>query len=340
MKVLLIGAAGWSNLGDDLIAASLQRWLQSYGATVSVAGGPRASSIVSISNRLSGSFRDRLQLLRAILSSDAVVIGGGGLLDDRLPGFYRPFTRVARVCRLLRKPYIFAGIGVGPVRHESSRVAYRDACGGAAAVFVRDRESADRLRECGVERPVEVVSDPVLWHTVAPDEADRVDVAINLRTWEPIDEDKGIQLDSDAIVEVVAEAVGPLIAEGARISLFSMSALPDDDDANVLDRLRERLGLELDALVEPEAKTVRSLIAGASVVLSMRLHGCLLAASLGRPVVGLAYDPKIAQQGRALGFGVAQLAPGLQAAELRELISSARAPKVSPLVPAFSTALS
>ena len=46
--------------------------------------------------RLTGSWRARLAVIRQVLLADEVHIGGGGLLSDRVPDFYRPFYRVAR----------------------------------------------------------------------------------------------------------------------------------------------------------------------------------------------------------------------------------------------------
>ena len=75
------------------------------------------------------------------------------------------------------------------------------------------------------------------------------------------------------------------------------------------------------------ARDALALIGGAGLVISMRLHGVLFAAMCGVPVVGIAYDDKVAAllgelgcEGQSVGLESAS-ASGLIAAAARTLAS-------------------
>ncbi|BFM23121.1 polysaccharide pyruvyl transferase family protein [Microbacterium sp. che218] len=321
-RVLLVGAAGWGNVGDDLIGRSLTDWAKFAGYAVDVAGGPLESSLMKIDYAMQGSLRSRISLALAILRADVVLIGGGGLLDDRLPNFYRPFTRVARLASLFKKPYSFVGIGVGPIHDPASLESYASACAGARAVMVRDAESADRLKKASGALNVTIVPDPVLWGG-----SERVEVhegsfecAVNLRNWSPGASESHGALSTSAALPVIAEALRGLPA-GARVGLFSMSSLRDDDDLEVLEQLAS-LVPDLDCVLIPaDAASIEKAIAASKRVVSMRLHGCLLSVRRGVPVLGIAYDAKIAQQGRVLGFRTVNLDMSLTAAVIQDFLA-------------------
>ncbi|MDE8585915.1 polysaccharide pyruvyl transferase family protein [Arthrobacter sp. NQ4] len=309
-RVLILGGAGWKNVGDDLIACALKEWAGVDGATVKIVGGPFPHDNAEYGLKLAGDARSRARLAWEILQADYVLIGGGGLLDDRMPNFYRPFTRAAFLCRLLKTPYAFAGIGVGPIQNEETKAAYRAAAEGAARVLVRDEMSRERLRASGVKRNIEVTPDPVLWGTTSPAESSRrFDLAINLRNWHTNENPKvGYDGPSDTeITHSVAKAVNEVFDVSRKIALVSMSGQPGDNDAAVLATLAPMLNAETETFFDSTPAEVQTAISQASSVLAMRLHACLLGAKAGSKVLGLAYDPKVAQQGTTVGFDAIQL---------------------------------
>lgn len=316
-RILIVGAAGWKNVGDDLIAESIVEWVEGSGGRAQVVGGPYAHvSGGSSPLFLSGKFADNLKVIGAVLACDYVVIGGGGLLDDRSPKFYRPFTRIAALCRLVRRKYAFVGIGVGPVQHEGTGKAYFNAVQGADRVLVRDTASKERLSDAGVTREVEIVNDPVLWtleesSNVGPN----ADLVVNLRNWHSEDDPRlGYAGPSNHdIVEAVAEAINATHGSGSHVALVSMSGIADDNDAVLLEELKPRLRATVTTHYTHSPQDVTSTVTGAKMVLSMRLHACLLGAAHRKKVVGLAYDPKVTAQSKVHGFTAVSLDPGFMA---------------------------
>ena len=84
-RVLIVGAAGWNNAGDDLIALRISDWAR-RSRKVRFLGGediPHSSR-----EQVVGSTLGRLKAAKEILLANVVIIGGGGLLDDRYPTFF------------------------------------------------------------------------------------------------------------------------------------------------------------------------------------------------------------------------------------------------------------
>lgn len=212
------------------------------------------------------------------------------------------------LCRRTNTRYSFAGIGVGPLQDQGSKEAYRNAVDGAAKVYVRDYESKGRLANSGVRREIEVVPDPVLWGVdgmLAPAESTRYDMAINLRNWHTHQTPrKGYHgPTNDEIVVSVARAINDWVGPEGRVALVSMSGLSGDDDSTMLERLRAKLHTEhAQTYYGCTPSEAAEALESSALILGMRLHACLVGVRSGRKVVGLAYDPKVEQQGKSLGF--------------------------------------
>lgn len=300
-RVLFVGAAGWTNVGDDLIALRLREWAAARGASSRFVGGPDVGAI-GPGVSLSGSLLSRAGVIREVARADWVLIGGGGLLDDRRPNFYRPFTRIAHVARSLQKPYGFVGIGVGPVRSAATARNYRSALLNASFIHVRDDESKKRLIDINVpDSSIAVSGDVVTWQRSSENEEledFEYDLAVNLRQWE--------YSSYPGAVATIARSIASVVTSNRlRVALFAMSGMENDSDREALEPLFECA----QTVVGPEQPlAVEKTIARSRAVISMRLHGCLIAASMGRPVVGIAYDPKVAQQADRLGFRSLDLA--------------------------------
>jgi polysaccharide pyruvyl transferase WcaK-like protein len=335
-QILVVGAAGWQNAGDDLLAEELRDYVENNGFQARVVGGPAVRAIDEANGlSLGGSLRERFALVRAIGRSRGVLIGGGGLLDDRRSRFYRPFTRVAAVARLLGVPYAFVGIGVGPIRSGGAARSYRWAVRGARATLVRDQESANRLIAVGcAAEDVRVVGDPVTWRAVAPSTHPTYEWAINLRDWAPSQSDKGFAFDARRVTDNIARHLLEVLDDDDRVVLVSMSELRGDDDRIALERLRVAAG-HPDWQIVSGVRAASRALEDSRNVLSMRLHGCLIAARSGARVLGLAYEPKVVQQARRVGFASLSVEDAADSPSLDVALNAIRKPSVvvSPTPP-------
>lgn len=291
-SALLCGYYGEHNIGDDALLAALLQQLPA-GCTPFVTGYDQAE--------LEGRFgvatcqRRRVKAVLAALGRcDALVLGGGSLLQDATSGrslLYYLLLIVA--ARLSGKPVLLWGQGLGPLRRRLSRWLVRLVLPLVSASSWRDPASAGQVRRWGVA--CLEGSDPV-W-SLAP------------LAWQgaggPI---------------VLCFRSSPLLGPAQwRQLLAALDQLATSADRQVLWLPFHRgqdtgllARLQAEGLV-PEALAARSreclvtspeqameLFAGAGLVLAMRLHGLILAALASAPCCALSYDPKVAAAATAL----------------------------------------
>jgi len=351
--VLICGAAGYTNLGDDAVLWGMMGQLRALlGARpVRVAGGPHLALLAEPWGAAPLGYEDTSELARAIEDADLVILGGGGMLYDigyeaslaRFLGdapdrqWLYELARIAAAARAAGRPVMGYALGAGPLITESARQIARF-IGEQVQVFtVRDSASAELLAECGVPRArLQVAADPAIAVPPAgPDtaqaflqqagfaEAPRPWVALNLRPClGPADE-------TDHLVARCAELVRGLAEDmGASVALLPFQRLYDDD--------RELLGRVLDAagrparavVVEPPSSPPElvAVLAHFDLMVGMRLHALVASAAAGLPFVGLAYDAKVAEFAEQAGLaahlhGIERLDPKEVEASCRSLLS-------------------
>jgi polysaccharide pyruvyl transferase WcaK-like protein len=171
----------------------------------------------------------------------------------------------------------------------------------AAYISVRDRESADLLASMGLRAPVEVVPDPVMGLPLkSSPELERVGagtaaadgvrtIGISVRFW---------NADRSELAGLAA-ALERVLAELGDVQVrFLPFHLPSDEEAS--DYVAALLPRELRTRVSvargiEHPQEMLAAVAACDVVVGMRLHSLIYAASQRVPMVGVSYDPKIDQ---------------------------------------------
>ena len=272
MRALLSGYYGYGNLGDEALLAGLVGGLKARGIEpVVLSGDPAATSAqhgVGAVHRYRG-------LLPALWRCDALVSGGGGLLQDgssrRSLSYY---LTVLRLGRALNRRVVVYGQSVGPLSESGRRRVGRALAG--LPLAVRDAPSVDLLASLGLA--AERVADPALL-LPAPTPSDSNGGAVVLVP----------RAGHDDLNEALAAAGRLLHQAGLQVAVL---AFHEREDAGA----RERIAAAVPAsrLVAATPEQALQHLAAARYVLSARLHGLVLAARAGVGFAGLVYDPKVA----------------------------------------------
>ena len=319
--ILLLGTHGQANIGDELLLETFLDQLGSHHRYTVNSYTPDATR-AGLSDRYDVEVLDtastRIGLLRHIRRSDVVVFGGGSVVKELYAsvGRWRHATlvmvlAVVLAARALRRPVLLCGIGVGPLPTRTGRFLAGVIVRSASLVSVRDAGSYEMCRRLGLDGDRLVRIPDVVFvngrdRFVCGDAPtpprrghDRLRIALNLNR----DIANGERWDD--FLDELAEALD-LVAERTPIEVHALpmqSQFKQDDDLTVL---RSFLAGHPDwhpiVHAPDDHIEVAAIVDACDVVVSERLHAIVISAVLGRPVVGLVYDVKVAELVDQLGI--------------------------------------
>jgi polysaccharide pyruvyl transferase CsaB len=296
--VLICGAYGHGNLGDDAILEALVQEVREIDPEMPIwALSRRPKETRRLLGIGSVHHFNFFGFLRVMLKTRMYLSGGGSLIQDvtsrRSLWYYLLSIKLAKLCGNLVCMY---GCGIGPVQRESSRkkvkrVLNRD----VDVITLREDSSIEELKRLGVHRPeIVAAADPVLALSSAPDgeiadtlrqlglEPDGRYICFALRGWKEFHQK----------APVFAAAANRAYEKYGLTPVFV--AINHRNDGAAADAVVPHLRVPYHAVREPlpSGKSI-GLMSKMAVVVAMRLHGLVFAASRGVPLIGIDYDPKV-----------------------------------------------
>jgi polysaccharide pyruvyl transferase CsaB len=292
-RVLLCGYYGEHNLGDDaLLQVALGQLPAGVIPTVTAYDERQVHERFGVATVPRRSLR---QVLDALKDVDALVLGGGSLLQDATSFRSLLYSgALITAAKLWGKQVLLWGQGLGPLRRRRSRLLVRAVLPFATAISWRDQASASLAAAWGVAGLV--APDPV-W-ALAPQQwrGKQGPLVVCFRSTH--------HLDGQAWAPYL-EALSSLAVEENREVIWL--AFHGEQDRGLLGQLRSEglLSPELEhrsrEVVPAHPREALAVFATAGLVLAMRLHGLILAALSGSPTAALSYDPKVAAAAKAIG---------------------------------------
>lgn len=318
-RFFVAGYFGFGNVGDEAVLATLLSDLRDIR--------PEADVVVTSerpeqTRRMHGvaavSWRSLSEVIETMQQADHFIVGGGGLYNSyfdygptellrQTDNYAQHIYDMPILARMLAVPSTIFSVGGGRIvgSFPRSQAALSLAC--ASTVVVRDSVSAAFFRELGLaSEAVHRAADPAF--RLPEIDLGKVDgffrdsliwcererpVLVVVRHWLDLPE---------RFIDDFAAALTNLARYLRRAVLF----IPFDcdlhsgdllsDDADMIDRMSSRLPDDVPHRVfvgDHHPSLVSRLFAATSAVVSMRLHGCILAVRHAVPLVAVAYDPKV-----------------------------------------------
>ena len=306
MKLLLAGYYGVGNIGDEAILRSLVSAVKKDHpqAAISVlsadpAGTSRTYDVDAVHKY---SF---INILKKLKSSDAFILGGGGLIQDSTSArslLYYLFLILS--AKVLKKKVILLGQGIGPLRN---KYLLKWVLKGADLVTVRDERSLKELTKIKVRPKKLVMTSDLSFMMDLPDRENSKKIlgsagikktksrliGISLRP--PV---KGRNLE--AKYKAIASLCDHLIEKKDSQIVFLIFSYPDDLNvtSKVMGMMKDPANVVLRQLAPAEMLDV---ISGLDAVIGMRLHSLIFSAIAKVPGFGLSYDPKVESFQRQAG---------------------------------------
>jgi polysaccharide pyruvyl transferase CsaB len=319
MNVFVVGWFGAGNIGDEAILYSELSLLKNkiQGIEFSILSFdpsrtkklttsiPEVKKIIRIGSKLELFRSDFLGIYTAIKRADAVMIGGGGLFQDIYNSYPIPFfTSLALLTRLMNKPSVLFCVGIGPIKTYIGRKLCRMAVNSIKVISVRDEESMILLKEIGVWKKIHLSTDPAF--LLSPIKTDSVENIINAYGFHASGPDIGVCVQNllywgDQAKSTLAEIFDSLIEKsGARIFFIPFGVYRNTwsfkHASEAVDILAAK---ELMAMMKAKSylvdtgnlnpSEISALIKNMSLMISMRLHGLILALAAKTPIIAITY---------------------------------------------------
>ena len=310
-RVLLMGAYGQANLGDEaLLEVHLQQLRGRHDVTVATsdAADTRAAYGVPAVQTYGG---DRAAARQAFLRCDAVVLGGGSLVKELRPPHprYQVVKNVAVAAlasRATGKGFAFSAMGAERLPTRLGRAYARAGLKASHLALFRDADSLRLAQALGAAHG-QLVADPAYLLEAGSDARARATALVGGRPTVALNPmtSSEVENSADAVARSFAALAKRILAEtDARILLTPFKVRGEDEDVTVSRAVLATLPADRAAMAPLDLRPseMLALLGGCDAFVGMRHHGVLLAAQAGTPTLPVPYAAKTAALVKDLGM--------------------------------------
>lgn len=295
-SILFLGSYGTENHGDEALLTAARNIVAKLRPETELKVLSRAPDIRKLQGMpviyygKRSPWKTFKNLARELRGAEALVLGGGGLLNDHYKGNLFYFGMPILLARLLGRQVLFLGLGVGPFRRTWRRRLASWLLARGQVLSVRDETSLGELR--GRARRSAFVGSDLTWGLpVGEGEEPTPGILLSLRPWADWNEDR------------VLEHVLELIAGLPRELPLRLVAMDEHRDRPILARVEAATGENRRVeWIEARTDTILAAFASTQWVIAMRFHAALFAARSGAALHLIAYDAKLHSLARDLGL--------------------------------------
>jgi len=292
MKISVIGNYGATNVGDDAILTQILKSLSGHEIVVFSADPYKTSEQHDVEAEALFPLGVRsffkygfLSGIKAIRSSDIVILGGGGLMQDNY--IYACYLWAWQVfwVWLFRKPLFIYGTGVGPLKTPMGKRLAKWVYSRAKKITVRDKFSSELLFKLGIKTSkVMTTADPVfsLRKSESLKERTKNLFIISIRPW--------LDKNQEIIESFVSFLQEMKLKKDAQFVFVSMQQIKEKDHL-VIDPVMERVAGKL--YVPSDFSDLLSLMESAEFAIGMRYHFLIAALITKTPAMSISYSPKV-----------------------------------------------
>ena len=299
-NIVISGYYGFGNAGDEAMLCAIIDAIrkEEADAHITVISGNPTETSKKHNIHAVGTF-SAFGILKAIANSDLVISGGGSLLQDATSirnTYY--YLSIMALAKMMGKKVMLYSQGIGPLNRPSTRRAVSFILRFVDTITVRDSISKSELESLGIE-DVEVTADAVLAMQPA-------DLSIGKRILEgytsklpkSIENPKRIGVavrswkDDTEYRESLANVLSRLQEQDdVEIIFIPMSHPEDTKEAKIIASYMPKGAIVLEGPFSTEEQV--SLSGNVDLMIGIRLHALVFSSLMGKPVIGISYDPKI-----------------------------------------------
>jgi polysaccharide pyruvyl transferase CsaB len=292
MKIGIIGNYGATNIGDDAILRAILKSHQDYEFVVFSADPKNTADVLNVKSAPLFPFGFRslfrngfIRSIKALHSVHAVILGGGGLMQDEYP--YACFLWAWQIfwVRLFKKPLFIYATGVGPLKTRIGKVLTRWVYKYAVGITVRDHTSQDYLSKLGLPlENIEVTADPAFFFKSPEQDIPRNPhtYIISLRPWLKYNS-RIISSFTDYLLKLKKE-------KGAKFIFVCMQSIKEHDH-RVIDPILKKVDGTIS--VPRDFSELLNIMKEAEFAIGMRYHFLIAALITKTPTLAISYSHKV-----------------------------------------------
>ena len=285
--IVISGYYGFKNAGDELILKSMISDLRFYKPDVKITVLSSAPAKTSREYNVSASNRwNILSVIREISNCKMLLSGSGGLFQDTtgiLSLWY--YLLVILTAKIFGKTVFVYAAGIGEIKYRFNAFLIKKCFDNVDFITVRTEQDKELLESFGAGKEVTVTADPVfglkLPLTAKKSGVEKPRVGIILR------KTKNWKQDLKIFSELSETLVKNLKAEVILIPFHPSK------DIKYLETIRNSAVLPVDIFFWQDTEKLLELLSQLDVIVSMRLHGLILAAKYKIPFVPIPRYAKI-----------------------------------------------
>lgn len=303
IKVFMVGHFGARNIGDELILrtqshlfnqrAKSEILIYSYSTTDDYYKDfPYKYKLIQAFS-LKNFLNSLKSIVKAVKYSDIIIIGGGGILQDKYFS-YRPLSTLlpAILGYIFNKPVYGYSLGVYHFKHWFNRNLFKLFYDNLSLIGVRDVSSLDNTHRYLKTKDFSKIH-------LMPDSALAFPID-SLKTNQP--EDYIVLVAREVFNQKIKELSKTLIYAGKKFNTTHYKLICFEDiisETDLFINLTNELlsidnSLHIEIIKFPSVDYYFECISKAKLIISGRLHGCVSSYIISKPVLGLSYEAKVA----------------------------------------------
>lgn len=297
-SILVSGYYGFNNSGDDAILKAIVKDVRDIDSSINIYVLSKDPESTNETYDVEAVDRFKFkEVFRTINKTDLFISGGGSLLQDvtstRSLLYYLALMKLAK---RMKKPVMVYANGIGPIDKKMNRYLTKKILNKVNLITLRDESSKEFVDKLGViNKNILVTADPVFTLDPAPimrvEEIlsqekipmDKKFIGISIRKWDK----------SNDLINIIGKTIEYIIKEyNVNVILIPMH-YPEDLDISL--ELKESVSMDSCFVIKEKYKVeeLMGIIKKLEIIVAMRLHSLIYAATQKVPMVGLSYDPKV-----------------------------------------------
>lgn len=286
-KILLAGYYGFGNLGDEaILEMAIKQVLEiTDKKNITILSGNKNATYTKYNIDTIDRY-NLFSIIKKLRNSDAIVFGGGSLLQDvtsKRSIYYYLF--LIRIAKLMNNKVVMLSQGIGPIINENSKKLLQSTLDLVDYITVRDRHSKEFLESIGMDKnKISLSTDPVINLRAGENyilkHSGKKRVCFSLRNWKNTEVSQKISVLTEKLIMNNIECHFIPFHYG--------------EDLELINEIEKIIGSE--AIYYKDKLTINEafdIIKSMDYLVGVRLHSLIFAAAANVPFSAISYDQKV-----------------------------------------------